>query len=491
MKKMKYALHAVAVLAMATLAAACSNDNGAEVKPTGAKQAMTLTAYQPGSESETRVGFGSNGVGYWQAGDKIGVISYDSESGDYAVNEFSIKDGADKAKATFTGTLSHSSYYFAMYPYNDGHKYQASGPDVVEGTYSYYYNLPSSYNYTAVDQDYSQADGNSFCMPMFGTISGNAVTFKNIGGVICMKIDEMPAASGTVTVKDASKKLCGSFGVYPYVGTDPSISTYESTSDNTVTFNYSGATAGQPGVFYLPVAVGKYNLTVTVAGGEKSYEMTTAELDMTRSKLKKVDISNHTFVDLNLPSGTLWAETNIGAATSTDYGDYFAWGETTAKTSFSWSNYKWGTSANGVTKYNSTDNKTVLDAADDAATAKWGAKWHTPTREEFEELSNTSYCTWTWTSKTASDGNTTINGYEVKSTKNDNSIFLPAPGCYYGENGLIYQGTMGLYWSSSVIITDTTNIVIPFVIADRTHTISETSERSFGCAIRPVADPQK
>ena len=35
---------------------------------------------------------------------------------------------------------------------------------------------------------------------------------------------------------------------------------------------------------------------------------------------------NHEYVDLGLPSGTLWATRNVGADKPEDIGDYFAWG---------------------------------------------------------------------------------------------------------------------------------------------------------------------
>ncbi|MBR6016482.1 MAG: hypothetical protein IK067_05060, partial [Prevotella sp.] len=100
-------------------------------------------------------------------------------------------------------------------------------------------------------------------------------------------------------------------------------------------------------------------------------------------------INGHEYVDLGLPSGTLWATCNVGAETPEDYGLYFAWGETVGYTGdtsdgrlFDWANYKWCDGSNTtLTKYcnNSekgkdgfTDDKTVLDPEDDAATANWG-----------------------------------------------------------------------------------------------------------------------
>ena len=157
-----------------------------------------------------------------------------------------------------------------------------------------------------------------------------------------------------------------------------------------------------------------------------------------------------TYVNLGLPSGTLWADRNVGAASPEDYGDYFAWGETTAKSNYTWSTY---TYANGdynkLTKYCSksdfgnngyTDTLTTLERTDDAATANWGSDWCMPTPAQFQELK--ANCTWT---KTKRNGK---KGYEVKG-KNVNSIFLPAAGCRYGTD-LGSAGSYGNYWSSSL-----------------------------------------
>ena len=75
-------------------------------------------------------------------------------------------------------------------------------------------------------------------------------------------------------------------------------------------------------------------------------------------------INGHEFIDLGLPSGLLWAKTNVGASSSSDDGDYFAWGETEPTSYYAWSTYKWGD--DNMTKYNSSDGKTTLDSEDDA-----------------------------------------------------------------------------------------------------------------------------
>ena len=169
---------------------------------------------------------------------------------------------------------------------------------------------------------------------------------------------------------------------------------------------------------------------------------------------------SHEYVDLGL--SVKWATCNVGAENCYDYGDYFAWGETegynSGKTSFDWSTYKYcNGSYNSMTKYcisstyGTVDNKTILEAADDAATANWGSDWRMPTYDEFNELYSTSNCSWTWYAA----GNTNFNGvagYKVQSKKTgytDKYIFLPAAG-YHDSSSLVSAGYIGYYWSSSL-----------------------------------------
>lgn len=102
-------------------------------------------------------------------------------------------------------------------------------------------------------------------------------------------------------------------------------------------------------------------------------------------------VNGHSYVDLGLPSGTLWATMNIGATSIFDPGTLFAWGETETKESFNKSNYKW--IENGLlTKYNIdeqygiVDNKMNLDLEDDVAHVQWGGTWTLPTSVFVQEL---------------------------------------------------------------------------------------------------------
>ena len=156
----------------------------------------------------------------------------------------------------------------------------------------------------------------------------------------------------------------------------------------------------------------------------------------------------HEWVDLGLPSGTLWATCNVGASSSEEHGNHFAWGETEPKNDYSWSTYKYCKGSNSTmtkyctnSKYGIVDNKTELEPSDDAATVNWGSGWQMPSREQFEELINSSYTTQTWTTMNG------VEGRKITSKSNGNSIFLPAAG-YCNDTGLHYAGGDGYYWSS-------------------------------------------
>ena len=116
-------------------------------------------------------------------------------------------------------------------------------------------------------------------------------------------------------------------------------------------------------------------------------------------------INGHDYVDLGLPSGTMWAICNVGADTPEGYGNYYAWGETLPKELYDWKSYKYGRFFHDRYELNKyctdavfglngfVDSLTVLDPIDDAALANWGAGWRTPTIEEWDELFQNTTCT--------------------------------------------------------------------------------------------------
>jgi len=168
--------------------------------------------------------------------------------------------------------------------------------------------------------------------------------------------------------------------------------------------------------------------------------------------------NGHDYVEIG---GIKWATMNVGASSVTDYGLYFQWGDTQGYTSgqvgsgegkkyFGWADYKYGNGSSSpdaasMTKYNSTDGKTVLDISDDAVNAAWGGNWRMPTTAEFAALGaavNTA-----WTSNYQDSG---VAGL-VCTDKTDSSkvLFFPAAG--YCFNGSVWNiGSYGYCWSGSV-----------------------------------------
>ena len=192
------------------------------------------------------------------------------------------------------------------------------------------------------------------------------------------------------------------------------------------------------------------------------------------------------WVNLGLPSGTLWAKCNIGATAPEEYGDYFAWGETTTKDIYDWSNYRYCT-ADGdnlltLTKYNTSeayglvDNLTTLEAADDAATARLGNGTRIPTREDWEELLAGTVAEWGTLNG--------VGGYRL-TAPNGNSLFLPAAGSSNGTE-LVAAGEYGFYWSAS-LYTDSPNDAWSFSFLPGDHRIGSFGYRSDGQSIRPVS----
>ena len=201
-------------------------------------------------------------------------------------------------------------------------------------------------------------------------------------------------------------------------------------------------------------------------------------------------------VDLGLSVG--WAAFNVGASSPEEYGDCFAWGETEPKETYSWETYKWchGTDST-LTKYCNdsqcghngfTDELSVLDAEDDAATVHWGSGWRMPTYAEVQELEEN-------TTLSLSEYNG-VKVFEVKSKINGNVIYLPIAG-YRNESGLNSAVTYrGFYWCSNLISWRTdmgSNLCIsnsdPSSFGDKnSFGIYSWAYRYVGYSVRPVYD---
>ena len=198
------------------------------------------------------------------------------------------------------------------------------------------------------------------------------------------------------------------------------------------------------------------------------------------SGCKKDNVDGTVWVDLGLPSGTLWAFCNVGATQPEGYGDYFAWGETEPKDYYNEGAYKWYDRNSWLTKYCTkssygyngfTDSLTTLQPSDDAATANWGSDWRIPTSAEWDEL--ISYCDLTETTRKF------VKGILFTSRYNGNRIFLPAAG-YFWYGGLDEAGRMCCYWSSSLDTVD------PNRASNFDNGSNSEKQRCYGLSVRAV-----
>ena len=209
-------------------------------------------------------------------------------------------------------------------------------------------------------------------------------------------------------------------------------------------------------------------------------------------------------VDLGL--SVKWASCNVGASSQLEYGDYFAWGETSPKTEYNYNSYKWNVGPTMfMTKYCADDecgyngfkdNNVTLDPEDDAAVVNWGGGWRTPTAAEWEELMED--CVWELGTL---DG---VYGARVSGKKSgytDKWIFIPAAGVWHPSDGttkpqtvdyreatnMMAPGASGYYWSSSLREDyAVTAQHLNFFYFNKAYVTLPANDRVFGMPVRPV-----
>ncbi|MBQ8761339.1 MAG: hypothetical protein IJZ06_07965 [Bacteroidales bacterium] len=185
----------------------------------------------------------------------------------------------------------------------------------------------------------------------------------------------------------------------------------------------------------------------------------------------------HEYVDLGLPSGLKWATCNVGATTPEEYGNYYAWGETTTKDTYTEENsLTYGVSISKLQTQGIIDGNGNLTPSYDAATANWGGGWRMPTEEEMNELLD--HCKWEWTEVNGVKGARVIGA-------NEKSIFLPAAGRRYGSS-LYYTGRGGTYWNSTPNGNDYSAYYLYFDDGDEPEIWNDY--RNGGQTVRPITE---
>ena len=267
---------------------------------------------------------------------------------------------------------------------------------------------------------------------------------------LSLNVEDVETLSATITPENASNSAV----------------TWISSDDNIATVDATGKVTAK--------AVG--SATIYVVANDGSGVKATCSVNV-----------NHEYVDLGLPSGTLWATYNVGASKPEEYGDYFAWGETAPKNEYSYNTYKWCKGSNKTfTKYctssgyGTVDNKTELDSEDDAATVNWGSNWCIPTEDQIKELYNSSYTTTKWMTLNG------ISGRMITSNKNGKTLFLPASG-YYSDTSHNDTGTSGCFscWSRSINKYNCSSTYMLYSNSEQI-TFATVASRCIGLSVRPV-----
>ena len=165
---------------------------------------------------------------------------------------------------------------------------------------------------------------------------------------------------------------------------------------------------------------------------------------------KNINSNGKPYVDLGLPSGTLWATCNVGAKKPSEYGLYFQWGDTYGYTieqigkdkKFNWDNYKWSIDGSDTNFSKYTNDGDTLELEDDAAHVNMGGDWHIPSYEQIKELIDNTTSIWLESSN--------VNGRLFTSKKDaSKSIFIPATGVAL-DGSIILSGKYGYVWSANL-----------------------------------------
>ena len=416
------------------------------------KVCITGKNFQYDSATRSSVNITESGASFtWCENDTVGIFP---NTGSQA--EFAMSQGAGTETATFTGggwALKSSATYAAYYPYNFYNRDLKNIPVIYEG---------QTQNGNATTAHIGAYD---FMAASVSTPENGAVSFdmQHLGCLVQLTVDLDEAATiNEVSIKYGEENS-GEFITNGYIDLSSQTPAIQASSQedksNTISIvleNLSVTAEEAATVYFMmaPVNLEGKTIDVTVTKDNddtKTYQ--TAGKNFIAGKAYAIALTNkdvlltYNLVDLGLPSGTLWADRNVGADAPEAYGDYFAWGDVLTTASPGWTDYKWceGSSVT-MTKYctddrfGTVDNKTVLELEDDAAYINMGMNWRMPTEKEYSEL--ISECTWEWITQNGTAG------YKVTGT-NGNSIFFPAAGFWVVSNATS-AGTYGYYYSSSL-----------------------------------------
>lgn len=424
----------------------------------------------------------------WSEGDALGIYPI---GGDQV--KFPISSGDGSASASFDG---------GAWKLRSGYQYAAYYPFSVENYKNSQTEIPVSYIGQTQDGNGTTSHLSTYdylaCAATSPNSSGGVnLTMKHLNAFLRMQLTiPQPNTYSKVVIESDGAEFVTS-GTFDLTTSSPTITPTATSPTYTINLiNISTTTENEVITIYAmiaPVDLSRHNITIYVYNsmGQRIYIQDVPGKNFEARKAYNIAIDNfrdiREYVDLGLPSGTLWATCNVGAITPEEYGEYYAWGEIVPKSSYNWNTYKWGDGTTNqltkLTKYNvdsdlgTKDYKTVLDLADDAATANWGSDWRMPSITDITELVNPSNTTHEWTTLNG------VSGMKLKSVKNGKTLFLPAGG-YRWSTSLWDSGSTGHYWGRS--LTATSGRANTLYFNSPNNFLSNSEERQYGCCVRPV-----
>ena len=456
----------------------------------------------------------SEGKFLWARGDQVGVWPTLEEEEEPTGSQvlFTVKEGAGTASASFTGSgwgLLHNRTYYAYYPYNSSAMSNKVTNTYQSGLNQMFNNM--SLHIAANDFMYASATTPD---------EGNDAHFQfhHMGSIMRIVIN-MPSKASSTAFKTVTLKAKGGKRVFPLQVTfnptevEPVETPVTLTSSLSVKLGLSGngfkPSSNAIIVWFL---IGATDLTgtdinVSVSNGIDTYSGTFAgkQQQAGHARSYTLDASEGDIAEDFVDMGTkvLWARCNLGAASQENFGDYYAWGETTpyyssitltetgsspAMTAITWkdgfkSGYAWSNyfdTTNGGSSFNTyTKSGQVLDLKDDAAHAVLGGNWRMPTTEEVIELYEA--CT---LQPTTVKG---VRGVLFTSITTGNTLFIPGNGHF---NGSSYTSSNSYrLWSSTLSSGKEAYGWYNTYTGPDSENMQYKGERNRGWGIRPVYDP--
>lgn len=180
--------------------------------------------------TDTKVSANPVGVYSWQESDKIAVLDNNGDPYEFTASTAGVS-------TEFVSASSITLGKYAQYPSSESF---SAVDDYLE------FQIPSSITYSA----------NATNMPMLGKISGDAATFKSVGGLLKLIVYGVPEDATELEFAATNKKISGGFEIADATVEDPVIVTSDKgIGDNLITIDFTGKRSANM-VFYFPLPTG-------------------------------------------------------------------------------------------------------------------------------------------------------------------------------------------------------------------------------------------